>query len=143
MKRCSTVKQGCVDKKRVQGLHAPYNPCLSDTIIKKYPNIVGMMGIAFGDAERVNTAFRNKTVRNKQYYNFAKDSSGTQSIPELILHPLSQRNQTPLIVKSGDRLNGNYSELIRLPTQDESVLADFMEKHAVYNPDTYTYLFKA
>ena len=37
LKRCSTVRQGCLDRKIIsRGLHAKYNPCLSDTIIKKY-----------------------------------------------------------------------------------------------------------
>lgn len=142
MKRCSKTRKGCVDKVRPTGLHAPYNPCFSDTIIKKYPDIVGMMGIAFGDAERVNKAFRNKTVKHKKFFNFAKDSNNTNSIPELMLHPLTRRNEKPLIVKPGDVLNTNYKELAQFPTENETRLASFMEKHAVYDPETYFYNYK-
>lgn len=142
MKRCSTTRKGCVDKKIVQGLHAPYNPCLSDTIIKKYPDIVGMLGIAFGDSQRVQEAIRNKTVRHKKYYNFAKDSSGTESIPELILHPLTKRNEKPLIVKAGDVLDTNYKELAHFPTENDNKLVQFMEKHAEFDSDTHFYVYK-
>lgn len=142
MKRCSTIKKGCVDKIRPTGLHAAYNPCLSDTMIKKYPDIVGMAGIAIGDAKRVSQAYRNKTVRHKKYYNFVKDSNGTNSVPELVLHPLTRRNEKPLIVKPGDTLNTNYKELLKLPTSKEDTLAKFMEKHAVFNPETHFYTYK-
>ena len=142
MKRCSTIRKGCVDRKNSTGSHANYNPCLSDTIIKKYPDIVGMLGIAFGDSKRVQEAYRNKTVRHKKYYHFATDSGKNTSIPELILHPLTTRNEKPLIVKPGDSLDTNYKELIRLPTNEEGRLASFMEKHAVYDPETFFYTYK-
>jgi hypothetical protein len=143
MKRCSTTRKGCVDRQIPTGLHAPYNPCLSDTVIKKYPDVVGMIGIAFGDAKRVQAAYKNKTVRHKRYYKFAKDSSNTESIPELILHPLRKRNEKPLIVNSGDSIDTNYKELAKLPTNEETRLATFMEKHAVYDPETFFYTYKA
>jgi hypothetical protein len=85
---------------------------------------------------------RKKTVKNKTYYKVAHDSSNTTSVPELILHPLSNRNQKSLIVKSGDVLDVNYKELATLPTDNEDALADFMEKHAEYNPDTFFYMYK-
>jgi hypothetical protein len=115
---------------------------LSDTIIKKYPDVVGMAGIAFGDAERVKQAYRNKTVRHKSYYKFAKDSAGVQSIPELILHPLTRRNEKPLVVNQGDTLDTNYRELAKLPTENEGKLAAFMEKHAVFDPETFFYTYR-
>lgn len=142
MKRCSTIKKGCVDKVIPTGLHAAYNPCLSDTIIKKYPDIVGMMALSVGDSGRIGNAFKNKTVRHKKFYKFADDAIGIHSIPELILHPLRKRNDSPLIVKSGDTLDTNYKELINLPTENEGKLAAFMEKHAVYDPETFFYTYK-
>lgn len=142
MKRCSTTRKGCVDKKIIQGLHAPYNPCLSDTVIKKYPDIVGMMAIARGDALRVNEALKNKTVRHKKYFKFADDSAGSHSIPELILHPLTKRNEKPLIVKPGDTLDTNYKQLATFETEQEGKLAGFLERHAVYDPETFFYTYK-
>lgn len=142
MKRCSTIRKGCLDKVIPTGIHANYNPCLSDTIIKKYPDIVGMLGIAYGDSERVNEAFRNKTVRHKKFYKFAKDSNNTNSIPELILHPLTKRNEKPLIVKPDDTLDTNYKQLAIFEADNEDKLAKFMEKHAVFDPETFFYTYK-
>jgi hypothetical protein len=143
MKRCSMTRKGCVDKKNPVGSHAAYNPCLSDTVIKKYPDIVGMVGIAFGDAKRVQSAYKNKTLRHKKYYHFANDSNNTNSIPELILHPLRKRNEKPLIVKSGEPLELNYKEIGKFERENEGRLATFMEKHAVYDPETFFYTYKA
>lgn len=142
MKRCSTTRKGCVDRPSPTGSHAAYNPCLSDTVIKKYPEIVGMIGIAFGDAQRVQSAYKNKTMRHKKYYKFATDSSNIESIPELILHPLRKRNEKPLIVKPGDTLETNYKEITKFQRENEGRLAAFMEKHAVYDPETFFYTYK-
>lgn len=142
MKRCDTMKKGCLDKVVKTGLHAAYNPCLSDTMIKKYPDVVGIIGIAFGDSKRVDAAYKNKTLRHKKFYRFASDASSTTSIPELILHPLTKRNDKPLIVNQGDTIDTNYKELARFPTNNEEKAAAFMEKHAVYNPETFFYTYK-
>lgn len=142
MKRCSTIKKGCIDKQIPTGLHAPYNPCLSDTIIKKYPDIVGMVALSVGDSTRIKRAFKNKTLKHKKYYHFADDRVGIHSIPELILHPLTKRNEKPLIVKTGDVLDTNYKEVMKLPVDQENRLASFMEKHAVYDPETFFYTYK-
>ena len=142
IKRCSTIRKGCVDKKIIQGLHAPYNPCLSDTIIKKYPDIVGMLTIAFGDANRIEVGTKNSTVRVRKFLHTAKDSSGVSSIPEIILHPLKQRPQKDLIVTPGETLETNYKILTTLDSSNESSLEKFMNKHAVYNPNTFFFSYK-
>lgn len=142
MKRCSKTRRGCVDKEHPKGSHAAYNPCLSDTIIEKYPDVVGIMGIAVGDIHRVTNILKSKTARNKKYYHLAEDSNGFKSIPELVLHPLKRRPSKDLIVSSGDPLETNYSLVTQIRSEDEKKLADFMEKHAIYNPETYFYTYK-
>lgn len=142
MKRCSTIRKGCVDRIHKQGSHAAYNPCLSDTIIEKYPEVVGMVAVAVGDMTRVQTALRNKTVRNKRFYHLAEDAAGYKSIPEMVLHPLKRRPAKDLIVKQGDTLETNYKELTQIDSSNDGKLASFMEKHAVYNPETYFYNYK-
>jgi hypothetical protein len=98
LKRCSKVPQGCLPKPR-----ANYDACLSDTIIKKYPDIVGMVDISVNDAGRLKENLkRNTTRRIRKYMKPAKDATGTESVPELVLHPLSQRPQKDMIVREGD-----------------------------------------
>jgi hypothetical protein len=91
---------------------------------------------------RVQSAMRNKTVRNKRFYHLAEDSKGYKSIPELILHPLRRRPVKDLIVKPGETLETNYKELSQFDLANEGKLASFMDKHAVYNPETYFYTYK-
>jgi hypothetical protein len=142
MKRCSTIKKGCVDKKRVHGLHGPYNPCLSDTFLEKYPDIVGMIGVAEGDVPNIQEGYKKKTRKVRKHFNFATDSVGITSIPELILHPLKQRSTKDVLVKPGDVLESNYAELTTLNPHDEESLLKFMRNHAEYNPDTFFYMYK-
>ena len=70
VKKCNPEKPGCL-KVRQQGMLAKYNPCVSDTIIKKYPEVVGIIGLAVDDAKRIQFASTNKTLRNKRFYHFA------------------------------------------------------------------------
>jgi len=137
IKRCSKVPQGCLPRPYVA-----YNPCVSDTIIEKYPDVVGMMALAVGDAARVRDAMKNKTVRNKRFYHLADDSAGVHSIPEMILHPLTKRPQKDVVTTESDKLENNYKILKTFKTQDEEKLRNFMDKHAEYNPDTFFYTYK-
>jgi hypothetical protein len=142
MKRCSTIKKGCVDKKRVHGLHGPYNPCFSDTFLAKYPDIVGMIGVAEGDAPRIQEGYKNKTRKVRKHFNFATDSVGITSIPELVLHPLKTRPSKDVLVTPGDALESNYSQLTTLDPHNEHSLLDFMRLHAEYDPETFFYMYK-
>jgi hypothetical protein len=142
MKRCSTARKGCVDRTSVRGSHAPFNPCLSDTIIEKYPDVVGIMAIAFGDMERIKTNLPRKTMRVRKFFKMATDSNKNHSIPELVLHPLKQRPSKDLIVQPGDLLETNYKELVQLDSSNDDRLAAFMDRHAVYNPETFFYTYK-
>lgn len=142
LKRCSTTRKGCLDKVRLQGSHAPYNPCFSDSFIEKYPDIVGIMAIAFGDMKRVHEAMSKGNTPGKKFFKFATDSNENSSIPELILHPLKKRPAKDVVVHQADPLETNYKMLTQIDSSDESKLTNFMERHAVYNPETYFFAYK-
>ena len=134
LKRCSKVTQGCLPKPR-----AAYDPCLSDTIIKKYPDIVGMVGISVNDAGRLKDNLkRNSTRKIRKYLKPATDGTGTESVPELVLHPLSQRPQKDIIVREDDVLENNYQKIGEYKMADEQALRDFMD-NAKFNPETFFY----
>jgi hypothetical protein len=142
IKRCSTVKRGCMPNKKT-GMLAAYNPCVSDTIIKKFPDVVGMISIAFGDAYRFEKGIPTLNSKKSKYFHLAEaEHVGVPSIPELVLHPLALRPQKEVIVHSGDKLDNNYSLLKKFSLDDEAKIIKFMENHAVYNPDTFFYQFK-
>ena len=141
IKRCSKVKRGCLPEKG-RGILAGYNVCVSDTIIKKFPDVVGVVAIAAEDARRLNENLRHKTQKVRKYFHFAEAvNTKIPSVPELILHPLRLRPQKDVIVHSDDKLENNYELYKKFDTRDESKLVNFMDT-LVYNPDTFFYELK-
>lgn len=136
IKPCSTVKKGCMSKTGNE-----YDPCFSDTLIKKHPEIVGMIALAPGDLKHMRSALK-RGIRDKtqKLFHKAKDSFGISAVPELILHPLTKRPSKDIIVNPEDKLENNYSLMKTIP-YNEDELHKFMEDHAVYNPDTYFFRF--
>jgi len=143
IKRCDAKATKCLPHKPA-GMLAAYNPCLSDTMIRKYPDVVGTINLSIGDAVRFKEGTKRLSRRRSKYFHTAEAELPTYpSIPEIILHPLALRPQKELIVHSGDKLDNNYSLLKRFDLRkDESKIIDFMEKYAVYNPDTFFFEMK-
>jgi hypothetical protein len=133
IKKCSTVKKGCLPRKQPE-----YDPCFSDTLIKKYPEVVGMLAISAADVYRAKRKLKNKPSL-RRYFHDAVEESGIRGVPELILHPLVKRPQKDMIGEN--MLETNYSLLKKLPLE-ESTLKKFMDKHATYNQDTYFFTYK-
>ena len=130
LKSCSKVPKGCLPKARND-----YDPCLSDTLIKKYPDIVGMAEISINDAR---TLKRNSTRRNRKYMHPASDATGTKSVPELVLHPLAERPQKDMIIHEGDVLENNYQQIGEYKLADEPALKLLLDK-AHFNSETFFY----
>lgn len=127
--RCSTVKQGCLPRKGNS-----YDPCVSKTIIQKFPEVVGMLVLAPGD-NKLKKNFKNMNPKILSYFHKAEDSFNINEVPELILHPLSKRPSENVIVHSEDSLDLNYKLLKKIPYNEDSLLK-FMKK-LTFNPETY------
>jgi hypothetical protein len=140
IKKCSLIK-GCLPAKPT-GMHSRFNPCVSDTMIKKYPEITGMIDLSLGDAPRIRQTIRKSSQRVRPFLHTAEDAViSYPSIPELILHPLRKRNQKDLIVHPDTELDNSYSLLHTFCTDQEEKMISFMKK-AEYDPDTFFYTFK-
>lgn len=138
IKRCSRVPKGCLPRAMNH-----YDPCVSKSVIEKHPEVTGMITIPHADAVRAQQGLKRKTMRNKlKYFKFAKDSDGNEAVPELVLHPLSPRPSKEFLVKDSDTLKNSYKLLKSFKTDDEKSLMNFMDKHAVYNPDSFFYTYK-
>ena len=137
LKPCSTVRKGCMPKKGKD-----YDACLSDTLIKKFPDVVGMIAISAGDAKYLRKALK-RGIKNKTLKTFhkAKDSSKLEGVPELILHPLAKRPSGDLLVKDDTDLDTNYKLLKKVP-YNEDKLHQFMDKHAKYDDETKFFIYK-
>jgi hypothetical protein len=116
-----------------------YDPCLSDTMISKYPDVVGIMGIPSGDARELKKSLKKTSKRVQNFFKLADDSTGVVGIPELVLHPLVRRPSEQMIVKNTDILENNYKLLTKINVNNETKLLKFMDEHARYNPDTFYY----
>jgi hypothetical protein len=138
IKRCKKAPQGCLPKP-LKG----YDPCFSETMVKKHPDIVGIMSIATNDRRRLDNNLKNKTHRrNLKYYHNAQDVDGNNAPPEVAIHPMTSRPSKDVITTSEDEIENNYKLLKTFKTADEDSLRSFMDKHTVYNPDTYYYVYK-
>uniref|UniRef100_A0A6C0JL24 Uncharacterized protein n=1 Tax=viral metagenome TaxID=1070528 RepID=A0A6C0JL24_9ZZZZ len=134
IKTCSAVPKGCMP----QSL-STYDPCLSDTIISKYPEVVGIMGIPASDSRDLRKSLKKTSKRIKNFFKMTEDSAGNKGIPELVLHPLVKRPSQQIIVKDTDILENNYKLLTKIDINNEAKLLKFMDQHAVYNPVTFYY----
>jgi hypothetical protein len=113
-------------------------------MIKKHPEIVGITSIAKADADRLrNNIARGKTQRrNLKYFHNAEDADGTAAPPEVAIHPMTVRPSKDVITTSEDEIKNNYKLIKTFKTADEDTLRSFMDRHAVYNPETYYYTYK-
>lgn len=132
IKNCSKTRKGCFDRK-LKGT----DPCLSDTIIKKYPHVTGMIGFAKVDAKRLKENLPNISESLLKHMHFVEDSTGVKSIPELILYPLKKRNPKDIILNNSDELDSAYELLKEFP-YNKKQLSEFMNE-LTYNPETYCY----
>jgi hypothetical protein len=138
IKRCSTVRQGCLPKKQ-----NTYDACLSDTIIKNYPEVVGMIGVVQADARAMKKNLNKpKNVTMRRFFKYAEDKVGTKAVPELSIHPLVSRPSSDVITKEGDVLETNYRLLGKFNRTDQKAIIDFMDTKTVYDPNTLYYRLK-
>jgi hypothetical protein len=136
IKRCSTVPKGCMPNSL-----ASYDPCLSDTIVKKFPDVVGMMGIPARDSRELKRSLKKTSKKVSSYFKLASDSFGLTGIPELVLHPLTKRPSKQVIVHDDDILENNYKLLTKFNINDEQKMIQFMDRHTTYNPETFFYSY--
>lgn len=137
IKKCSLVPQGCLPRKGDS-----YNPCLSDTMVAKYPDVVGMVSLSPNDAKRTRQKVPRATRKIRSYFKNAVDNMGIDSVPEIILHPLAKRPAKDVTVSDKDVLENNYKLLTTIPVDSVEKMTRFMDEHAVYNPDTFFYNYK-
>jgi hypothetical protein len=76
------------------------DPCLTDIIIKYFPQIDGFIGLAQQDIEYMNMKYKDM-MRNPDMYDMAKqiipamitNSRDLSGIPEIVIHPLRFRHE--------------------------------------------------
>lgn len=138
MKRCSTVRKGCLPRKL-----SSYDICFSDTILEKYPNIVGSMQLSYKDNKGIRRALENPKYKQLvPYFHMTTDSSGLEGIPELSLYPLTKIHTEDVLVQPNDTLENNYALLHVFQGSTMKEMKTFMDRHAVFDPNTHFYTYK-
>ncbi len=112
-----------------------YDPCFDPEFIKLYPTIVGIMNLAQKDAD-IHIATTSDEIFFTKYRSNFIDAASNVGIPEIILYPLSKRQEEQIYSKddntnrpSNDELN--YSLFTRLKHNSGFYYDDlwsFMEK---------------
>ena len=133
IKRCSTVKQGCLPRKQNN-----YDACVSKTMIEKFPYIVGLYSISAGDSRVLKRTIKNS--KYKSYIRFQKDARNFTGVPEISLHPLVERPSKDVIVRDGDILENNFRLLKSIPLKGENIVT-FMKQHAMYDSSSGFYKY--
>lgn len=137
IKPCSTVKKGCLPKELKS-----YDTCLSKSVIENHPEVVGTLSLSAGDQKYYRAALkRGVNHRTLRTFKKAKDSFGIEAVPELSLHPLTKRPNKDVILEPNDKVENNY-RLLKKVKYNEKELQNFMQKHAVYDQNTYFYTYK-
>lgn len=137
IKRCSTIRKGCMPRELNR-----YDACLSSTIIKKYPDIVGIISIARKDSKMMKQLKEKANKQYVKYFHLTKDKDNTSGIPELSLHPLIARPSSDVISDESVVHDTNFMQIKSFSMNDKQSIVNFMKTHAVYNPDTFYYTYK-
>jgi hypothetical protein len=139
LKRCSTVKKGCMPRPMND-----YDACFSDTIIKKYPTIVGYVANVHSDTISMKRNLgKPQNSKYRKYFQYAEDAANTKSVPELAIYPLAERSTKDVLVGPNDPLQNTYKLFKTFNRNDKKTIMAFMDKHATFDPETFYYTYKA
>jgi len=139
IKRCSTVKRGCMPREM-----NPYDACFSDTIIKKYPGVVGYIGNVWNDSVSMKKNLsKPEKSKYRKYFQYAEDATKVKSVPELAIHPLVERPSKDVLVEENTPLDNSYKLFKKFNRNDEKSIMTFMDKHTKFDPETFYYTYKA
>lgn len=135
---CSKTRKACVKGR-------DYDPCFSESFLKKHPDVLGYMGMARKDAQQLRDAMKTSLKHVVKYIQLAEDERGFKGTPEVVLYPLRKRNFEDIMIKDKDGFVKNHDfnfRYIKTLSRERKELVDFMEKHTVQNPDTGFFTYK-
>jgi hypothetical protein len=138
IKPCATIKKGCLTKPRRN-----CDVCISKSIIKKHPDIVGNMAISKTDGEAINKSLLRKDNENiRRFFHTTEDAAGTVAIPEISMSPFVTQPQEEILAEDEPLPETNFKLLTKLYVGDRDHIIRFMDKKTKYNPETFLYEYK-
>lgn len=128
---CDTIKSRCVKGRA-------YDPCFTNTFLKKYPDVMGWVGITKNDSKLFKESKLLSDPTMKQFVHLATDSRGVSGPPEIALYPTARRYMEDVIIDDPDKWmkeqEFNY-EYIFTFKRDKKRLLSFMKNHSKRNPN--------
>lgn len=138
MVTCNKTRKSCLKGR-------PYDPCFEDGFIKKFPDVVGYIGVGRNDSLELKAYMKTTLKPVIDYIQIAEDRRGVTGTPELVLYPLQHRNQKDILIENPDEWmktqKFNYKHLKSLP-QNQKDLREFIDQHTVRDQTTGYYSYK-
>ena len=138
MVTCNKTRKSCLKGR-------PYDPCFEDGFIKKFPDVVGYIGVGRNDSLELKAYMKTSLKPVIDYIQIAEDRRGVTGTPELVLYPLQHRNQKDILIENPDEWmktqKFNYKHLKSLP-QNQKDLREFIDQHTVRDQTTGYYSYK-
>jgi hypothetical protein len=122
-----------------------YDPCFSKDFLKKYPDVVGYIGIGKSDANILSDSMKTNLKSVVDYIQISEDDRNIKGSPELVLYPLQSRKVDDIIITDPEEWKRhnkfNYKHLTSLPNTRKDLLK-FIENHTTRDQNTGYYLYK-
>jgi len=122
-----------------------YDPCFSKDFLKKYPDVVGYIGIGKSDANILSDSMKTNLKSVVDYIQISEDDLNIKGSPELVLYPLQTRKVDDIIITDPEEWKRhnkfNYKHLASLPNTRKDLLK-FIETHTTRDENTGYYSYK-
>jgi len=99
-----------------------YDPCISDDLLRRYPDVMGILDIARFNAEQHVLIYYNKKLPS--VYSVLWEDSMMKGSPEIILYPFQERFMTEIhhSIEECEKIPKNY-ELLTECAPDNSIVS--------------------
>jgi len=132
---CNKTRKSCLKGR-------PYDPCFEEGFIKKFPNVVGYIGVGRNDSLELKAYMKTSLQPVIDYIQIAEDARGVTGTPELVLYPLQERNLKDIVISNPDEWiqtqHFNYKHLQSLPHNQKDLL-QFIQNHTTRDQTTGYY----
>lgn len=132
---CNKTRKSCLKGR-------PYDPCFEEEFIKKFPNVVGYIGVGRNDSLELKAYMKTSLKPVIDYIQIEEDNRGVTGTPELVLYPLQERTQEDIVISNPDEWiqtqHFNYKHLKSLPHNQKDLL-NFIQNHTIRDQNTGYY----
>jgi hypothetical protein len=132
---CNKTRKACLKGRT-------YDPCFEEDFLKKFPNVVGYIGLSRKDSSILQTKLKTSLKDVIDYIPVAEDSRGVEGPPELVLYPLQKRSLDDILVDDPKEWKAtedfNYKHVTSIPRTKQELIK-FIDNHTSRDPNTGYY----